>query len=218
MAAVTFGKRLRAARERAKKTQADIAKLFGIEREAVALWESDKAFPTADKLARLASALSISIDELLSGTKRASNNRALGGTVSPGPDIRGAAPLISWVRAGQFSEAVDNMRPGEAEAWYPLPRRAGQNTYCLRVEGDSMTAPHGKSYPAGCIIFVDPDQRSPANGQRVIAKLEGSPDVTFKQFVQESGRTFLRPLNPQYPPIFDPFKVIGTIIGKWEEE
>lgn len=102
--------------------------------------------------------------------------------------------------------------------WLPRPKRAGPHTYCLRVEGDSMTAPYGKSYPAGCIIFVDPDKRSPVSGQRIIAKLKGSPDVTFKVFIQEAGKTFLKPLNPQYPAINEPFKVIGTVIGKWEDE
>lgn len=139
-------------------------------------------------------------------------------SVSDGPDVRMQVPLISWVEAGKFNEANDVYRVGDAEDWYPMPKKAGHNTYCLRVEGDSMTAPHGKSYPAGSIIFVDPDQRSPASGQRVIAKLEGSDTVTFKVFVQEAGRTFLRPLNPQYPPIHDPFKIIGTVVGKWEDD
>jgi SOS-response transcriptional repressor LexA len=138
--------------------------------------------------------------------------------ITPGPDIRGEAPLISWVRAGEFDEATDNFHVGDAEDWFPMPKRAGPHTYCLRVEGDSMTAPYGKTYPAGCVIFVDPDLRAPANGARVIAKLEGSAEVTFKVFVQEAGRIFLRPLNPQYPPIYDAFKVIGTVIGKWEDE
>lgn len=138
--------------------------------------------------------------------------------VEAGPDVQQRVPLISWVQAGKFSEAEDVYRVGEAEDWYPMPRRAGPQTYCLRVEGDSMTASHGRSYPAGCVIFVDPEQRSPANGKRVIAKLEGSDEVTFKVFVQDAGRTFLRPLNSSYPPITEPFKVIGTVIGKWEDD
>lgn len=138
--------------------------------------------------------------------------------LSLGPDVQTRVPLISWVQAGKFEEAEDVYRVGDAEDWYPMPKKAGPSCYCLRVEGDSMTAPFGKSYPAGSVVFVDPDQRSPANGARVIAKLEGSDEVTFKVFVQESGRTFLRPLNQQYPPIYEPFKVLGTVIGKWEDD
>lgn len=145
-------------------------------------------------------------------------NEPPGESVQPGPDVRGRAPLISWIRAGEFADSPDNYRVGDAEDWIPIPKRAGPNTYCLRVEGDSMTSPHGKSYPDGCIIFVDPDQRSPANGKRVIAKLVGSSKVTFKVFVRDGDTVFLKPLNPQHPPMHDPFRVIGTIVGKWEDE
>lgn len=208
----SLGERLRKAREERKLSQDALAKAAGIKQSTVSFIESGRN--TGSKyVAQLAAALRVSATWLATGRgpKDAPN-------VAPGPDIRGEVPLISWVKAGEFEEAEDPHRVGEAEAWYAVPKRAGPNTYCLRVHGDSMTAPHGKSYPAGCIIFVDPDLRSPASGARIIAKLEGTSEVTFKVFVQEAGRTFLRPLNPQYPPIYEPFKVIGTVIGKWEEE
>ena len=81
-----------------------------------------------------------------------------------------------------------------------------------------MTSTHGKSYPEGCISFVDPDQKSPPNGARIIAKLAGSDEVTFKVLVMDAGRTWLKPLNPQHPPILEEFRVLGTVIGKWEDE
>lgn len=136
----------------------------------------------------------------------------------PGPEVRGLVPLISWVTAGAFDSANDPLPPGEAEDWLPMPKKNGKHTYALRVRGDSMTAPHGKSYPDGCIIFVDPEKRSPSTGDRIIAKLEGTDEVTFKQFVSDAGRIWLRALNPTYPPIVEEFKVLGTIIGKWEDE
>lgn len=81
-----------------------------------------------------------------------------------------------------------------------------------------MTAPHGKSYPEGSIIIVEPDRRSPINGERIVAKLSGSEDVTFKVYKEEDGRRWLQPLNPSHEPIREPFKVLGTVIGKWEDE
>lgn len=139
-------------------------------------------------------------------------------SVSEGPDIRGHVPLISWVQAGDWNHADDPLQPGDADQWLPCPSSHGQRTYALRVRGDSMTATHGKSYPEGCVIFVDPDQKSPANGARIIAKLSGSDEVTFKVLVMDAGRTWLKPLNPQHPPILDEFRVLGTVIGKWEDE
>lgn len=138
--------------------------------------------------------------------------------VFPGPDIRGRIPLISWVQAGTWSEVVDIYEPGYAERWLPFLKNNGENVFALRVEGDSMTARFGKSYPDGCIIFVDPDQRMPTNGDRIVAKLVGSQKTTFKSYTEDAGRKWLRPLNDSHPPIYDEFFVIGKVIGKWEDD
>lgn len=33
----------------------------------------------------------------------------------PGPEIAGTVPLISWVAAGDWSEAIDSLSPGDGE-------------------------------------------------------------------------------------------------------
>lgn len=139
--------------------------------------------------------------------------------VLSGPDIRGKVPLISWVRAGSFCEAADPFTPGDAERWMDCPVNHSETTFALRVRGDSMTAPHGngRTYPEGCIIFVDPERRSPVNGDRIVACLDGSHEVTFKVYKNEDGRQWLQPLNPTHEPIRLPFKVLGTVLGKWED-
>lgn len=140
--------------------------------------------------------------------------------VEDAPESRGTVPVISWVAAGSWNGADDPLHPGEAERWLECPVSHSERTYALRVRGDSMTAPYGsgRTYPEGCIIFVDPLKKSPVNGARIIAKLEGTDEVTFKVFKQEDGRTWLAPLNPSHEPIRDPFRVLGTVIGKWEDE
>jgi SOS-response transcriptional repressor LexA len=139
--------------------------------------------------------------------------------IKPGPNIQGLVPLISWVKAGQWHEAQDLYTPGEAEEYLPCPASHGDLTFALRVNGDSMTAPYGKSYPHGCIIFVDPDQRGGiVSGDRVIAKLNGDNAVTFKVFIDDAGTKFLKPLNPQHPSITSEFRILGKVIGKWEPE
>jgi SOS-response transcriptional repressor LexA len=137
--------------------------------------------------------------------------------VQPAREVMGHVPLISWVQAGVWSEAVDIYDPGYAERWLPFIKQS-THVFALRVSGDSMTSRYGKSYPDGCIIFVDPEQRMPTNGDRVIARLDGSHDVTFKVFTQDAGRSWLRPLNDSHPPIYDKFSIVGKIIGKWEDE
>jgi hypothetical protein len=68
-----------------------------------------------------------------------SNVSALVNNVSPGPEIRGMLPLISWVKVGEFCDVIDNFEPGDAAAWYPCPVAHGPNAYVLRVAGDSMS-------------------------------------------------------------------------------
>jgi SOS-response transcriptional repressor LexA len=141
--------------------------------------------------------------------------------IAPGPSIKGRLPLISWIQAGNWNGSnLLTLRADEVERWLDCPATHSENSYALRVRGDSMTAPHGnvRTYPAGCVIFVDPARRSPVNGERIIAKLDGSDEVTFKIFKQEDGRIWLQPINPTHDKLTQPFKVLGTVIGKWEDE
>ncbi|MEG0921331.1 MAG: S24 family peptidase [Comamonas sp.] len=140
--------------------------------------------------------------------------------VEPTSDTHaGKVPLISWVQAGAWCEAADPFLVGEAEMWLDCPVFHSEYTYALRVRGDSMTAPSGsqRSYPDGCIVYVDPMKRDAVNGDRIIACLLDTHDVTFKVYKNEDGRQWLMPLNPLHEPIRDPFRVLGKIIGKWED-
>jgi SOS-response transcriptional repressor LexA len=140
---------------------------------------------------------------------------ALKSNLSPGPDIRGNVPLISWVKAGQWCETIDLYNVGDAESWLPCPVSHGPHTYCLRVSGDSMTntIPGQKSYPEGTIIFVDPD-RAVTNGCRVIAKIPGANEATFKEYREDSGKRYLKPLNQHYQmqEITDGVILCGVVI------
>jgi SOS-response transcriptional repressor LexA len=172
-------------------------------------------------LREIATALGVTVDwlelgdgevDLLSG-----ESRSLGyANTIQGPDNRGFVPVISWVQAGEWADAEDNFQPGEADEFLPCPVAHGMSTFALRIVGDSMTSPTGRSYPEGATIFVDPDQRGGVTtGDRVVAKINGESAVTFKVFIQEGDRRYLKPLNPQYPIITDEFRVLGKVIGMW---
>lgn len=134
--------------------------------------------------------------------------------VRPGPDLKGDVPLISWIQAGAWHEAEDPYPPGDAEDYLLCPSSHGPRAYALRVEGDSMTASYGPSFPDGMIIFVDPDQVV-ENRQFAIARVEGENLVTFKQYVRDGDRHYLKPLNPQYETISRPFRLLGKVIGAY---
>jgi SOS-response transcriptional repressor LexA len=140
--------------------------------------------------------------------------------VQIGAGTPGNVPLISWDQAGIWgAAAADSKLRGEPERWLPCIAGHSAGSYALRVRGDSMTPPNGsaKTYPANAIIFVDPE-RAPRNGERIVARLHAGGEVTFKVFKEEDGRRWLLPLNPTHEPIRAAFEVLGTVIGKWEDE
>lgn len=130
----------------------------------------------------------------------------------------GKVPLISWVQAGAWCEA--NFEQHDGESWLSCPVPISGSGYALRVLGDSMTNPGpGRSYPTGCIIFVDPEAET-KTGDRVIARVPRTNEATFKILVEDAGRQFLRPINPQYPiiDITEETHICGKVVGSFIPE
>lgn len=48
------------------------------------------------------------------------------------------------------------------------------------------------------MLIINPD-KEPTHGDFVIAILPKSKEATFKQYVEDGGIRYLKPLNPQYP-------------------
>ena len=133
------------------------------------------------------------------------------------PGTPDTVPLISWSQAANWDGAGQHT----ADRWIPcIAHHTPEKTYALRVEGDSMTAASGelKSYPEGSIIFVDTNLKTPDDGERVIALVTEGNMLTFKEFKEQDGPRWLLPLNPRHEPIRTAFVVLGTVVGKWEDE
>lgn len=130
-----------------------------------------------------------------------------------GDDKSSAYPLISWVSAGCWSEALEPYAMKDIDEWIKSDAHIEGGGFWLKVQGDSMTAPAGISIPEGMIILVDTG-KAPKNGSLVVAKIEDTNEATFKKYVEDSGQKFLKPLNPQYPltPINGNCKVIGVVV------
>lgn len=134
-------------------------------------------------------------------------------------DMKGMVPVISWVAAGNFSDA-EVSTADELIKWVPCPAPHSKGTYALTVSGISMQNPNGNpSFEDGDIIFVDP-AKLPENKSCVIVSLEGSNSATFKQLVIEpDGRKYIIPLNPNWGDkpieIEGDASINGVVIGKW---
>lgn len=209
----TIGQRLARVRKEKGMSQATLAKLVGLSGQGAIGNIERGTRGYGARIVDIAKALGTTPEYLrMEGPPSAQN-------IEPGPESRGKVPLISWIRAGDFCEANDPFQPGDAEVWLDCPVAHSEETFALRVRGDSMTSPHGngRTYPDGCVIFVDPNKRMPVNGDRIVACLEQTHKVTFKVYKNEDGRQWLQPLNPSHEPIREPFRVLGTVLGKWED-
>lgn len=139
----------------------------------------------------------------------------------PAPANRGNIPLISWVQAGSFHEAVEAYAPGMAEKYLPCPVPHSDWTFALRVRGDSMFNPHGgKSFSEGDIIYCDPEVEA-INRSFVVVKMVDEQEATFKQLVVEGTFRYLKALNPSWPEPFvridSEAVILGVVIAKLEQ-
>jgi SOS-response transcriptional repressor LexA len=187
-------------------------KSVGVEKttQAISKWLNGEAMAEADSMAALCSWLKVRREWLEYGVLP--KEQAGGPTEQPfglgdQSNVReiyqrfGKVPLISWVQAGAWCEAISNIEIYDADSWLSCPVPISNQGYALKVHGDSMTNPGpGRSYPSGCIIFVDPDAET-KTGDRVIARVPRTNEATFKVLVEDAGRQFLKPINPQYPII-----------------
>lgn len=190
------------------KKKVDLAKYCGVSKQAINGWGKTGISKENLKLACefLGKSVAWALEDKPSVSEVTSNYKA-----------NGNVPLISRVSAGNWSEASDPFEVGDAEDWLPCPAKHSPSTYALRVWGDSMTAPYGRSYPEGVIIYVDPEKDA-VSGDRVIARVAGDTEVTFKQLIIEGNRRYLKALNPGWPVITDKFEIIGKVIGSYMEE
>ncbi len=126
---------------------------------------------------------------------------------------RNSYPLISWVSAGAWCEAVEPYTLKDIDEWLESDAHIEGDGFWLKVQGDSMTSSVGVSIPEGMNILVDTGKEA-KNGSLVIAKLTDANEATFKKLVIDGGSTYLKPLNPQYPliQVNGNCKIIGVVV------
>jgi SOS-response transcriptional repressor LexA len=197
--------------------------------QAISKWLNGEAMAEADSMSALCSWLKVRREWLEYGvspknmTGESNVQRLFVGDESNVREVSqgfGKVPLISWVQAGAWCEAITNFEANDADSWLSCPVSISRHGYALKVLGDSMTNPGpGRSYPTGCIIFVDPESET-KTGDRVIARVPRTNEATFKVLVEDAGRQFLKPINPQYPiiDITEETHICGKVVGSFIPE
>ena len=117
-------------------------------------------------------------------------------------------PLMGYVAAGAPIEAVTTAESiAVPESLVGKP----EETYVLRVHGDSMIDEH---ITDGDFVIVE-DRKTAENGEMVIALLNGG-DATLKTFFKDDGKIRLQPANPTMQPIVidaADLQIQGVVVG-----
>lgn len=209
----SIGQRLKRFRENRHLSQLKLAELVGWGSQSrIGNYESGSRKISVDDAILLADALGVTPSELLFGEHA---------NVIPVIDNRMEKyfPIISWVSAGSWNEAVEPYSLKDLEKSMSTSN-VSENSFWLKVVGNSMTSPVGLSVPEGMLILVDPN-KEPANGKLVVAKLENENEATFKKLVIDSGKKYLTPLNPNWPvqhiEINGNCRIVGVVVeAKWD--
>lgn len=198
-----YERMMRVAEDRGMR-QADLARALGIDPQHLPNWRKRRVPPTM--YPAIAKALGLSLDWLVTGA----GPDPLGNT-TPGPSLRPAVPLISWVQAGNWTECHDPYPPGVADEWINPSTRVSACAFALSVRGDSMEP----RFVEGDTIIVDPELEA-RTGDFVIVRLDDAQEATFKQLVIDGPQRFLKPLNARYPviPINGNATVVGVVVEK----
>lgn len=237
-----LSERLRIAMREAGVTQAELARRCGVKPSSIHGWLSGKSkFLRGENLLKAAKALNVQQEWLatgkgaMTGTDKPATESAqginsqrligevgkLGNVLASYIGPTGKVPLISWVQAGDWCEAIDNFQPGDADEWYMCPVNHSASTYVLQVRGESMYNPGGRpSFQEGDLIFVDPEKGA-EHGSLVVVRLDDQKEVTFKKLIIEGDRKYLKALNPSWPePIIQingNATMCGVVIFKGEK-
>lgn len=196
------------------KKKGEIASLCGVGNSAVTQWitgESKSLRP--ENLYALAKATGFRAEWLAIGEgdeKEASESNV---SITSQPALSFRYPVISWVSAGAWSEAVEPYPAGISDRYEFSEYNSKGPAFWLEVKGDSMTSPVGTSIAQGSLILVDTEVEA-TPGKLVVAKLPDSNEATFKKLVSDGGRLYLKPLNPGYPTeVFDEnCRIVGVVV------
>ncbi len=214
----SLGQRLQRLRNAAGKSQAALAKLCGWSSQSrVGNYESGTREPTLGDIEVMAKALGVPYGVLLIGEdfalSKGSISESSNVAMIPQPAQMYSYPVVSWVTAGTWSEAVQPFPDGFSDRYEVSDYKAKGPAFWLEVKGDSMTAQSAPSVPEGSQILVD-TEADVRPGKLVIAKLAGSNEATFKKLVEDGGIRYLKPLNPAYPTFqcAEDCRIIGVVV------
>lgn len=213
----TLAKRLKYARSLRDITQVQLSALSGVKQSDISKLERGDSLKTT-ALVALSRALKIRAEWLDTGDGLMDLSTAApqdAWNVLSASMGANRVPLISYVQAGAWTEAVDNFNPGDAEDWLMTDLKLSKTAFALEIKGDSMLP----EFKPGDRVIIDPEVE-PMPGDFVAAK-NGKEEATFKKYrprgTDGSGNPIfeLVPLNEDFESLrsdLEPIKIVGTMV------
>ena len=191
----SLGKKILAVREEARLSQGQLVECLKnkgiyVKKYTISRWENNVTQPTIEAFLALCDICGVSdIGRAFSEFKRLLRFY----------DLPVSAGLGSYLHSNDYEMIeVDDTVPDSAD-------------YAVKVRGDSMTP----QFEDGQIIFIH-EQLELNEGEIGIFRLDN------EMFLKKLGKGCLISLNPTYAPIptveYDDFKVIGKVVGKFEDK
>ena len=198
----SIGKRIKAAREAGGMTQKGLSEATGIPQGSISEYENDRSEISAFRLGSIALALHVPMAELdprlheLPGQEALFREGGDGYRLGPagGPGWT-EVPVLGAAAAAGYEPAVeplDDWLTGFGERTDSWPSdQVGENYFCLRVEGDSMSP----EFPDGTILLVAAGEY-PQRGDLVVARLADHGEVVVKEYHRQNNLVELRSQHP----------------------
>ncbi|MGB9866577.1 MAG: LexA family protein [Bacillota bacterium] len=206
---MTFNKRLTELRKSKNLSQDGLARLLGVSRGAVSMWEIGQRVPDRAMLGRIADLFGVSVDYLLerTGDPRPVDDilRRIGAIPAEEMD-QVMLPVYGTIRAGDPLPAYQDLLGYE-----PAPRGAGD--FFLRVQGDSMDA---ANVPPGSLVLVKKQDWLNPNDIGVFF-VRDEDGATIKRYLPQNGLIILVPesKNSQHKPRVyreEDIRILGKVV------
>jgi SOS-response transcriptional repressor LexA len=196
----------RIAKLRGKLSQRQLAVKAGIEQATLSRIERGEMDLVSPHVARLAKALAISPEELLHERSNVEPVRLNGRLV----------PVLDFIQAGTFAGVAPYFRDEEMTDFIPTMGGHSEDTFALRIRGESMTP----DFREGDIVVIDPEI-APQPEDFVVGKDQGG-EATFKRYHRRGVdpatgniRFDLVPLNSAYETLHSTeqhIEIVGTMV------
>ena len=202
-----FNERLKELRLSKELTQGELAKLTGLGRSALGMYESGKREPNFETLEVIADFFNVDMNYLLG--KSDVKSSALQSIKNIVPIERRMVPVIGTIAAGTPILADEHI-----EAWVPCDARCRVD-FGLKVQGDSMI---DAGIEDGDIVFIQ-QVDDVDDGQMAAVCIDDT--ATLKYVYKEKDGVTLNPANPRYRPMHfdasncDNIYIVGRAVAKF---